>query len=205
MIWLRYSLIALSAFAVQTLLFLALPLLHALFFAPPERAKTATEAVYEIEQITKKPPEQKIEKTLRSVQRNLNFDAPSRSPQRAFAMDLSLEAGSGGDGVTVAAGGLSNVVYEAGDVDEQVEVLHSEPAKYPARAEREAISGFVRLFLVVDQTGKLTTVQVLEASPPGYAFEREAEIAIRKYQFRPAKINKVPVSQKLIKEFEFVP
>ena len=124
-----------------------------------------------------------------------------------FAMDLSLSRGDGsGDGVEVGAGGgMQNVVYEAGDVDEEAQALKTVNPEYPSRAKKLGIAGYVKVYMVIDVYGNVTNLKVLSVDPAGYGFETEALKAIRSWKFEPAKLGHYPVAQKATKEFKFVP
>jgi protein TonB len=119
-------------------------------------------------------------------------------------MDLSLAHGEGGEGVGVVLGAAENVVYEAGEVDEQAKVLREINPVYPERAKKAGIAGTVKVLLIIDVYGNVSSVDVLSVNPPGYGFEVEAVKAVREWKFEPAKLGSYPVAQKATKEFNFV-
>jgi periplasmic protein TonB len=193
------------ALGLQGVLFLLLPLAHALFFDYPDRKQKHADVVYELETLVQKKPENKPQKTIRKIHTNLQIQAPQQSQNRSFQMDLSLAvSGDGsGDGVAVGVGGMANAVYEAGEVDEEAKVLQEFSPDYPKRARREGVNGYVKVYLIIDVHGMPTSVEVLQVEPPGYGFEKEAVNAIRQFRFKPAVLDQVPVSQKATKEFRF--
>ena len=73
------------------------------------------------------------------------------SRSQNFQMDLSLARGAAGDGVAVDAGNMENVIYEAGEVDEQAQVLREIQPKFPDRARKMGVSGYVKVFIVITQ------------------------------------------------------
>ena len=64
--------------------------------------------------------------------------------------------------------------------------------KYPGRALRQEIEGYVLLEFTVTQTGAVRDPVVIEASPPGI-FERAAQQAALKFKYRPRVINGTPI------------
>jgi protein TonB len=104
-----------------------------------------------------------------------------------------------------AGGGMQNVVYEAGDVDEEAQALKTVNPEYPSRAKKLGIAGYVKVYMVIDVYGNVTNLKVLSVDPAGYGFETEALKAILNWKFEPAKLGHYPVAQKATKEFKFVP
>jgi protein TonB len=99
---------------------------------------------------------------------------------------------------------MGNVVYEAGDVDIEAKSLKEVQPAYPERAKKLGISGYVKVYLVIDIYGNVTQTQILTVDPPGYGFETVSLAAIREWKFEPAKLGGYPVAQKATKEFKFV-
>lgn len=197
---------AVVALLVQGALFLALPVLDALFNQRPERQKSGLESAREVEILVRRDPPPEKQKPLRNLpQRMPDFRPAAAAKSRAFNMDLALASSDMGDGVLVGGGGMENVVYEAGEVDQPARLLQEGTAQYPARAEREGVAGWVRLYLVVDARGQVRDLQVLAVDPPGYGFEQAALKAMRESRFEPARLRQVPVSQRFTKEYRFVP
>jgi protein TonB len=199
----RFVVLALAALVVQSIFFLALPLMHALFFEGVDKKQRPAEIVYEVETLVKKKPTEQPKKNIRRVQSPIRMNTPHQSTSRSLKMDLSLALASGGEGVAVGGGGMANAVYEAGEVDQEARLLQEVEARYPRRAQREGIAGFVKVFLVVDERGKPYGVQVLQEEPRGYGFASAALEAVKQYRFKAAEVDNVPVSQKFTKEFRF--
>ncbi|MBR2306615.1 MAG: energy transducer TonB, partial [Fibrobacter sp.] len=101
-------------------------------------------------------------------------------------------------------GSMENVVYEAGEVDEQAQVLKEVQPKFPERAKKLGISGYVKVMVVIDVYGDVAQANVMSLDPPGYGFENEALKAVRQWKFSPAQLGGYPVAQKATKEFRFV-
>ena len=153
-----------------------------------------------------KKPEVK-QKVIRTVATPNTFKVSAHmgvSRSQNFQMDLSLARGAAGDGVAVDAGTMENVIYEAGEVDEQAQVLREIQPKFPERAKKMGVSGYVKVFIVIDVNGDVSQAQVLTQDPAGYGFDIEALKAIRQWKFSPAQLRGFPVAQKATKEFRFV-
>jgi protein TonB len=156
--------------------------------------------------VSEKKPEVK-QKVIRTVATPNTFKVSAHmgvSRSQNFQMDLSLARGAAGDGVAVDAGSMENVIYEAGEVDEQAQVLREIQPKFPERAKKMGVSGYVKVFIVIDVNGDVAQAQVLTQDPAGYGFDIEALKAIRQWKFSPAQLRGFPVAQKATKEFRFV-
>jgi len=203
----RFPVAFVLSFVVSAVFFLAVPVLNALLFDKGVKTEKELEAVTEVEVlVSEKKPEVK-QKVIRTVVNPNPFKISSNmgtSRSQNFSMDLSLARGTAGDGVAVGTGGMENVVYEAGEVDEQAQVLREIQPKFPERAKRLGISGYVKVLLVIDVYGDVAQTQVLTLDPPGYGFETEALNAVRQWKFSPAQLGGYPVAQKATKEFRFV-
>ncbi|MCQ2096379.1 MAG: TonB family protein [Fibrobacter sp.] len=205
--YLRYPLALVISFVVSAVFFLAVPVLNALLFDKGEKTEKELEAVTEVEVlVSEKKPEVK-QKVIRTIVNPNPFKISSNmgvGRSQNFQMDLSLARGAAGDGVAVGTGGMENVVYEAGEVDEQAQVLREIQPKFPERAKRLGVSGYVKVLIVIDVYGDVAQTQVLTLDPPGYGFETEALNAVRQWKFSPAQLGGYPVAQKATKEFRFV-
>ncbi len=58
------------------------------------------------------------------------------------------------------------------------------------------VSGYVKVYLVIDVYGEVSQVRILTSEPTGYGFEEAALKAVREWKFEPAKLGSFPVSQK---------
>ena len=156
--------------------------------------------------VSEKKPEVK-QKVIRTIVNPNPFKISANmgvSRSQNFQMDLSLARGAAGDGVAVGTGSMENVVYEAGEVDEQAQVLKEVQPKFPERAKKLGISGYVKVMIVIDVYGDVAQANVMSLDPPGYGFENEALKAVRQWKFSPAQLGGYPVAQKATKEFRFV-
>ena len=203
----RFPVAFVLSFIVSAVFFLAIPVLNTLFFDKGAKTEKELEAVTEVEVlVSEKKPEVK-QKVIRTIVNPNPFKITSNmgtSRSQNFQMDLSLARGAAGDGVAVGTGSMENVVYEAGEVDEQAQVLKEVQPTYPARAKKLGVSGYVKVMVVIDAYGEVSQANVMSLDPPGYGFETEALKAVRQWKFSPAHLGGYPVAQKATKEFRFV-
>jgi len=203
----RFPVAFVLSFVVSAVFFLAVPVLNALFFDKGVKAEKELDAVTEVEVlVSEKKPEVK-QKVIRTIVNPNPFKITSNmgvSRSQNFQMDLSLAHGAAGDGVAVGTGSMENVVYEAGEVDEQAQVLKEIQPKFPERAKKLGISGYVKVMIVIDVYGDVAQANVMTLDPPGYGLETEALKAVRQWKFSPAQLGGYPVAQKATKEFRFV-
>ena len=82
--------------------------------------------------------------------------------------------------------------YSARDVDVHPRALRKIVPDYPADADRQRLSGKVRLQLKLEADGRIGDIEVVSASPPGL-FEDSAKQAFHDARFSPAQKNGRPV------------
>ena len=205
--YLRYPIALVLSFVLSAVFFLAIPVINVLISDKGVKGEKELEAVTEVEVlVSEKKPEVK-QKVIRTIVNPNPFKITSNmgvSRSQNFQMDLSLARGAAGDGVAVGTGSMENVVYEAGEVDEQAQVLREIQPKFPEKAKRMGVSGYVKVLIVIDVYGDVAQAQVLTQEPAGYGFDNEALKAVRQWKFSPAQLGGFPVAQKATKEFRFV-
>lgn len=202
----RWFFLVALALLINSLFFLAVPLLDAMFSPVPSRETKTVESLIEVEVAHRSKPPPKPQKIMRQLSQDLKtFKASPSAPGAAkgLQMDLSLAGVGEGDGVAVGGSGMANMVYDPSEVEDEAKVIKEVTPSYPVRARREGISGYVRMYLVIDAHGNVAETQVLVVEPQGYGFETEAIKAMRAFKFSPARIKTVPVAQKATKEFVF--
>jgi protein TonB len=82
--------------------------------------------------------------------------------------------------------------YGARDLDVQPHALRKIEPDFPAEADRQRLSGKIRLQLKLEADGRISDIKVVSASPPGL-FEDSAINAFRDARFSPAQKNGRPV------------
>ena len=82
--------------------------------------------------------------------------------------------------------------YSARDVDVHPRALRKVVPEYPPDADRQRVSGKVRLQLKLEADGRVSDIEVVSADPPG-TFDESALKAFRDERFAPAKKGGRPV------------
>ncbi|MEM6296663.1 MAG: energy transducer TonB [Myxococcota bacterium] len=88
--------------------------------------------------------------------------------------------------------GSDDVVHTSDTVDTPPQPVQVEPPQYPRRAQDKAIEGFVTLSLLINVTGGIERMKVIESKPPG-VFEDAAKQAVRQWKFSPGAYQGKPV------------
>jgi protein TonB len=89
--------------------------------------------------------------------------------------------------------------YNVRDLDVQPRALREIVPDYPAAADRQRLSGKVRLQLKLEADGRISDIEVVSATPPG-VFDASAIQAFREARFAPAQKNGRPVRARVVIE-----
>lgn len=89
--------------------------------------------------------------------------------------------------------------YSARDVDVQPRALREIVPEYPSDADRQRLSGKVRLQLKLEADGRVSDVEIVQADPPEL-FNESAIRAFRDARFAPAQRNGRPVRAQVLIE-----
>lgn len=101
-------------------------------------------------------------------------------------------SGSGGGAGPGSGGGIGGGVYRVGGgVTAPVALIHPDP-DYSAEARRARLQGYVRLDLVVDETGRPRDIRVVQSL--GLGLDEEAVKAALQWRFRPGMKDGKPVA-----------
>ena len=123
-------------------------------------------------------------------------ETPHDTPQSAApAAPAAVSAPSVAPAPVPAATLTSSVdltYYSARDLDVQPHALREIRPDYPDAADRQKLSGTLRLQLKLEADGRVMDVDVVSATPPG-VFEESAIKAFRDARFAPAQKNGRPV------------
>lgn len=92
--------------------------------------------------------------------------------------------------------------YTARDLDVQPRALREIVPEYPADADRQRLSGKVRLQLKLEADGRVSDIEVVSATPARW-FEASAVQAFRDARFAPAQKNGRPVRAQVLIEVEY--
>ena len=104
-------------------------------------------------------------------------------------------------GVTISSA-VDLTYYSTRDVDVPPHALREIVPDYPAAADRQRLSGKVRLQLKLEADGRVSDVAVVSAVPPGM-FEDSALKAFRDARFAPAQKGGRPVRAQVLIEVEY--
>lgn len=92
--------------------------------------------------------------------------------------------------------------YTARELDVQPRALRTIELVYPVEADRQRLSGTVRLQLKVEADGRVSEVEVVSATLPG-VFEASAVQAFRAARFAPAQKDGRPVRAQMLIEVTY--
>jgi len=206
----KLPVIILLAFIINAAFFLAVPVLNALLFSKDYSAnpKDIT-APREVEILVKEQKKEIVKRNIREIPQQNQFK-PNQAQNslnkgiKGFSMDLSL-AGAGESGVSIGSGGMENAIYNAEEVEVEAKLLKEVFAAYPPQAKKKGISGYAKIYMVIDKSGNVSEAFATSVEPAGFGFETEALAAVKQYKFSPALVGGVPVQQRFTKEFKFVP
>jgi len=195
----RYIYIAGLTILVNTVLFFLFPLLH---YYKTERLRAQQETkgktinLTEISLQEKKKKEKKKEREKPQEVRQKQRERPDR-----FQLKLGM---AGGGGAQVLDESTKNIIYREGEVERVPQKIGGRNPVFPPAAAAAGVKGHVEMELLVDESGAVTRVTVInESSTEGYGF-REASInSAWTYRFRPALIKNIPVKCLLILVHEY--
>ncbi|MGC9421570.1 MULTISPECIES: energy transducer TonB [unclassified Vibrio] len=99
-------------------------------------------------------------------------------------------------GLDTAINGIAINAPTFGDfgANQQALPLYRVEPNYPARALKRNIEGYVVLRFTIDETGRPTEIQVVDANPRRM-FEREAMQALRSWKYQPKLLDGTAVTQ----------
>jgi protein TonB len=97
--------------------------------------------------------------------------------------------------------GVNTSIASPNENNEVIALLKVEP-KYPRKAARQGLEGWVKLEFTVLEDGTVSNVKVLDASPKR-VFNKSAKRAILRWKFKPRIVNGSPVKQQAVQTIEF--
>jgi periplasmic protein TonB len=157
----------------------------------PPKLETEREAVaFEVDR--KPPPKREKQKRERPAPKR-DVSTTPRAPLPNLSATL---AGASFDLPSFENAGLEHVdeallgdtskrmVMAEGAMDTPPQPVRRNSPKFPEKARRGGVEGFVKMTVFVNQNGTVDQVKVLDASPSG-VFEQVAQDAIRTWEFEP--------------------
>lgn len=92
--------------------------------------------------------------------------------------------------------------YTARDLDVQPRALREIVPDYPYDADRQRLSGQVKVQLKLEADGRISDLEIASATPPG-VFDESALKALRTARFAPAQKNGRPVRARVVITIEY--
>lgn len=147
-----------------------------------------------------KPKPKKVNQPLPSI-KPTNIGSGLSDGGLSFGMPLFDEA----EFADIADNGLldsfTNNAMDKGSVDTAPRVFKRSPIVYPDLARRQGVSGYVVMNVLIDESGNVEDVDIVE-SEPVEIFDLKADSTIRRWKFEPATYNgkkvKVWAMQKIV-------
>ncbi|WAJ71806.1 energy transducer TonB [Catenovulum adriaticum] len=92
-----------------------------------------------------------------------------------------------------------NICCHAKKSNEAVQLILRVPPRYPAIAARAGQNGWVQLQFDIDENGNVKNLQVIDYSPEGFNFDKQAYRAVEQWKY---KINNAAKNQLVTLEFK---
>lgn len=129
--------------------------------------------------------------------------SPPATPPASSLTTSAVAPPTPGPAAPLPAASLSSAVdftyYSAREVDVHPRALREIVPDYPADADQQELSGKVRLELKLEVDGRVSDVEIVNASPPGI-FDESALKAFRDARFAPAQKAGRPVRARVLIE-----
>jgi protein TonB len=188
-----------GAVVVSYLLFIMMPLLHALFGGDlkPQLGQLNQRRVIARIEKKKEKKEKRRQRRIRKIS-----SAKARRSTGGHKMKFVPNLGAlGGGGVAVEAHQARAVIFNEGDTDESPVPLRVTPIPYPDLARAQGISGKLLLEIIIGRNGHVESVRILRS--PHSSFASAARRAAMTWRFKPGKNKGVPVRVRARKTIEF--
>ena len=95
--------------------------------------------------------------------------------------------------------------YSGPDVDDLPSIINDVQPKYPEKAAAENIRGDVKVLFLLNETGTVDEVSVLEQHPPGYDLDRAVIDWLQQAKFKPAMRHGRAVKMRVVYRVTFEP
>lgn len=82
--------------------------------------------------------------------------------------------------------------FSVGQLDGPLTTLTRIPPVYPIQARRRGIQGWVKVSFIVDESGRVGNISILESEPQGL-FDRSVERCVSGWRFKPGTVEGMPV------------
>ena len=166
---------------------------------PKPKSKGGAQVRFSVRRQKKPPAKQKVRRQPRRVRRRQVAHAPvPRIGVGLSGIDLGIpslgqgDLGGVEDSLIDGDETVRDVVMTEGAVDVAPKPISRVAPKYPARARAQGISGHVTMKLLIDPSGRVVSVKVVDSSG-GASLERAAVGAVRRWRFSPGLYKGNPV------------
>jgi len=147
-----------------------------------------------------KPKPKKINQPLPSI-KPTNVGSALSGGGLSFGMPLFDETGFADISDNGLLDSFTNNAMDKDSVDTAPKVFKRSPIVYPDLARRQGVSGYVIMNVLIDESGNVEDVDIVE-SKPEEIFDLKADSTIRRWKFEPATYNgkkvKVWAMQKIV-------
>lgn len=187
----RRHLVALVVMLVGSSMVFGLLIAMNEFSSAPEKEEARAPVKFEAPPEQKKKKKKTVKKREQKPQKPRPTSAPPPAPDLASSLSTvslglpDVAAQSVGNVSDKLLGDVKTGVMTEDSVDSKPRPMRRTAASYPPRARAEGVTGYVTLNLLIDQTGRVERVKVLEAQPAG-VFEQTAQETVRNWHFEPA-------------------
>ncbi len=128
---------------------------------------------------------------------------PAKVQRSSLNLNIQLQP-SGSAAEQTSSTGNNSAARGALPARHPPQPLHVVPPQYPPRAYAKGAQGSVTVEFVVEPSGRVTHVRILQAEPPGI-FNDAARRAVRQWRFQPATENGRPVAASVSETLVFRP
>lgn len=125
--------------------------------------------------------------------------APTHSESASAPASVPPAAAAPAAAITSA---VDLTYYSVRDLDVQPRALREIVPDYPYDADRQRLSGQVRVQLKLEADGRISDLEIASATPPG-VFDASALKALRTARFAPAQKNGRPVRARVVITIEY--
>lgn len=155
---------------------------------PKKKEKLASQ--FDVQKVAKpKPrPKPKPKPKPKKPKPNRATPTPNLSSQLS-GIDTGLESFMAGDFIdedALLGDASKDMVMTDDTVDVAPQPTRRSPLEYPKKARKLGVTGHVLMNLLINKTGKVERVKVLESQPVG-TFDAVAVAAVKSWEFKPAE------------------
>ena len=192
--------------AFSFLLFLAIPLTQ--IFTNYEKAPESIDSLEIAPPPPPPPPEDPPPPESEEEEPPPELDTPP-PPISLEQLDMALEPGTGGSlsgdfalpTFDAKKADLGMDIFNINDLDKIPGFRRPPNITYPAKAQRQGLSGYVVIRFIVDEQGNVGSVEIIEASDP--VFVPAVKEAYQRAKFNPGEKNGRPVKFKMQQRIPF--